>query len=77
MARTVFDTVDGGLTWKVGKKKFSSLSKDATGYTWTKKDGKTYRFDLTGKLLSVTATNGTSVILTHGTYGPVTITDNF
>jgi RHS repeat-associated protein len=55
---------------------YQTITADLAGYTMRFKNGLTYRFDLTGKLLFEEDTNGNTVTLAYDTFGRLmTVTD--
>ena len=56
---------------------FSILTKTATAFTWTKKDGKQYLFDLKGNLTQIKDRSGNAINLAYNSSSQlVTITDS-
>ncbi len=58
-----YDSDDG--TYIAQRGEYSTLSKSTTGYVWTKKDGKKYFFNLTGKLTKISDRNNNTISLTY------------
>ncbi len=53
----------------------STLAKDASGFTLSELDGEVYRFDLAGRILSMSDRFGNQLLFDHATAGQLTVTD--
>ena len=66
----------GDGTFIAQRGEYSTLTKDKTSYTWRKKDGKRYIFDLTCKLSKIVDRNNNTISFTYDAKGNLTkITD--
>ena len=75
-AREFLFADNGDGTYVNQRGEHSTLIKNQTNFTWTKKDGKQYLFDAEGKLTQIKDRNGNAITLTYNTQKqPVQITD--